>query len=215
MSKLAGNADAAGWLWYELVLEPPRWVLPVAMVSCRPRRGCCNAEASPWDPSSTSSMSALAGNTDAADWLWYELVLEPPRGEVRLDLHEGYCLLGCLIDQVRLIQAAAFQGLEVVVAGFEPADLHLRGQGVASYFIGLAEGVAGALQNQRPGAQLGQVLGAGRFRFAGGLEGVAEADQPGGLQFVGQQARHPSPHGFTSYIKRRRRGSKMRAERFQ
>src|SRR5690606_33036396 len=195
--------------------EPPRRVLPLAVVPCRPRPGGWNAEASPWDPASPNSMSELAGNPDAADWLWYELVRGPPRGGGRLDLHEGCSLLGCLIDQVRLIQAAAFQGLEVVVAGFEPADLHLRGQGVASYFIGLAEGVAGALQNQRPGAQLGQVLGAGLFRFAGGMEGVADADQPGGLQFVGQQARHPSPHGFTSYIKRRRRGSKMRAERFQ
>src|SRR5690606_9520356 len=73
------TVGAAGLLWYELVLEPPRWVLPVAMVSCRPRRGCCNAEASPWNPSSTSSMSKLAGNADAAGWLWYELVLEPPR----------------------------------------------------------------------------------------------------------------------------------------
>src|SRR5690606_12003049 len=169
----------------------------------------------PWDPSSTSSMSALAGDTAAADWLWYELVLEPPRGEVRLDLHEGCCLLGCLIDQVRLVQAAAFQGLEVVVAGFEPADLHLRGQGVASHFIGLAEGISRALQNKGSGAQFGQVLGAGLFRFAGGMEGVAEADQSGGLQFVGQQARPPSPNGFTSYIKRRRRGIEMGAERFQ
>src|SRR5690606_4727456 len=45
MSALAGRTGAAGGLWYELVLEPPRWALPVAMVSGRPRRGCCNAGA--------------------------------------------------------------------------------------------------------------------------------------------------------------------------
>src|SRR5690606_31817292 len=92
-SEVAGKGDAAGLLRCKLVLGPPRWVLPVVMVSCRPRRGCCNAGACPWDPSSTSSMSELAGNGDAAGLLWYKLVLEPPGGEVRLELHKGCRLL--------------------------------------------------------------------------------------------------------------------------
>ncbi|MNJ63911.1 hypothetical protein D3C77_598390 [compost metagenome] len=91
-----------------------------------------------------------------------------------------------------------------MVGGGQPLDTDRRRQPVARHLIARAQRIALALQDQRRRAQLGQVFHAGFLRLAGGVEGIAQANQRVGPQLIGQHACHACAHRLAANGQRAR-----------
>src|SRR6185295_20325205 len=61
-----------------------------------------------------------------------------------------------------------------------------------------AEGIAGALDDQRPRLERLQVRGAELVELAGWMERIAEADESADAHLVRHQARHPAAERFAA-----------------
>ncbi len=92
--------------------------------------------------------------------------------------------------------------LEVVVAVLQPEKFDPVGQGVSRNLVAGAEFVAGPLTDQCRRLEIGKMSGAQLVRFSGGMEGIAEAKEPGdlalGMKVVGDHAGDATAHGLAA-----------------
>ena len=85
-----------------------------------------------------------------------------------------------------------------MIAVFDPLDANRWREMVARDLIGAAERIAGALHDQRGGAQMLEMRDAGARGITGWMERIAEADKPRDSDFIGNHARDPAAHRLAS-----------------
>ncbi len=89
-------------------------------------------------------------------------------------------------------------GRQVMIAVFGPVETEGPRELVALDLGPGAEGIPGPLHDQARGLDRLEVCRPQPLRLAGWMEGIAEADQAGGGDFVGKQARHAAAHRFAA-----------------
>jgi hypothetical protein len=87
---------------------------------------------------------------------------------------------------------------ERVIAVLQPQEADRTGEPVARDVGFGAERVACALYDQARGAEVGEVFGPQLVRLLRRVKRVAEAEQPGRSQLVGDHARDPAAHGLAT-----------------
>ena len=85
-----------------------------------------------------------------------------------------------------------------MIAVFGPVETKGVRERVALDLVPGAEGIPGPLDDQARSLDRLEVLRPQAFGLARRMEGVPEADQPGRLDLIGDQARHASAHRFAA-----------------